>query len=66
MYTERIDPSEFIMVEKSSDHATTIEDNKTMKLGIAIFFTTLIVLGVASVIYDYRKNKNTRDVKDNQ
>lgn len=57
MYTERIDPSEFIMVKKSSDYVATMEDNKTLKLGIAVFFTTLIVLGITSVIYDYSKNK---------
>ncbi len=66
MYTERIDPSEFMMIKKSSDHAVTMEENRVLKTGITIFFTTLFILVITTVIYDYRKNKNTREVKDNQ
>lgn len=59
MYTERIDPSEFMMVKKSSDHVAMMEENRTLKISIALFFSTLIVIGVASMIFDYRKTKKS-------
>lgn len=61
MYYETINPSEFMLVEKTSDHAAVMEENRVLKKSIVIFFTTLIVLGAVAVIYDYSRNKKSED-----
>ncbi len=57
MYIERIDPSEFKMIEKSSDHAKLIEQNRSLKLSVSVFFGTLLILGIASVVYNRNVQK---------
>jgi hypothetical protein len=50
-----------MMVKKTSDHAALLKENRTLKLGIAVFFTILIALSTVAVIYDYSRNKKSED-----
>ncbi len=56
MLYETIDPFEFIMVEKSSDHVRLLEENKTLKKSIMLWLATIVVVGVGSVIYFHNKS----------
>jgi hypothetical protein len=56
MLYETIDPSEFMMVEKTSGHAEVIEENRILKLSIKILFTAAIVVALGSVIYLHQRS----------